>query len=317
MSKFSADSAAGSAAGAGSPSTHKFLFNINSPSDNDSDSWSNFSFNVYSDSESDETLVASDSDSSNTFVASVSASSNPHDFQPDSASSNPYDLPHQHNLQPVSTADSLEHWEKFVCPCDNQNMRNALQQNMDVPSSESDFEDFGSVSSSSYTSSASLSDQPYEPHRGHYTHDYELTASESEKFPPSQSEESEEDDEESDTELQQGKKKSAKKSAVPLDTPLLVLKLPDWRENWTIQLGNSTMERVKNPMKLNFLQNFRRTLLVQSNVLFDNIPEFEDDYFGKFRVLIGQKWFENESTIVWYQVWLPGCVWNNIGPKKQ
>ena len=171
-------------------------------------------------------------------------------------------------------------------------MRNALQQNMDVPSSESDFEDFGSVSSSSYTSSASLSDQPYEPHRGHYTHDYELTASESEKFPPSQSEESEEDDEENDRELQQGKKKSA----VPLDTPLLVLKLPEWRDNWTIQLGNSTMERVKNPMKLNFLQNFRRTLLVQSNVLFENIPEFEGDYFGKYRVLIGQKCFENEST---------------------
>ena len=312
MSKLPSGSASASTNIPASASTTKFLFDVNSPSDRDSDTFSDFSFNVYSDSVScsDSDLVltlvgmSSDSEKNITSIhpdaasaldvqAQVSASASDVQASASDVQASASEVLHASGVEASHVHASPQHWEKFLCPCEEQNLRNALQQNANIPSSESDFEDFGSISSSSYTSSAELSDQPYEPHRGRYTHDYPLTASETEKFPSSEKEGEEND------ETQEEEKKESNATTPPTfkhlkgkpitSTPLSVLKLPDWRDNWSIQVGNSTMRRVTNPIKVRFLQNFKNSLLTQESVLFKEIPQFDDKYFGTYRFLVTKK----------------------------
>ena len=166
-----------------------------------------------------------------------------------------------------SSSESAVPREYNVCPCDDEKYLEALQQNQDLITSESEF-DSANWYSSGYSSSE---DEPYRPHLGVSEHKFPVTSDEdsdqNRKLRPEElynEDEDEEEDEEAeeleeteeeDELIQPKKKQKLPKFLVPLDSPLEVLVLPPWRSGWTVKKRNS-MRPVLNNFKLSTLSFF-------------------------------------------------------------
>ena len=173
-----------------------------------------------------------------------------------------------------------------LCPCTETFLKTALQQNADVNDSESEFctDDWAS---SGYSSSDET-DKPYQPHLGTSTRTFPRTPpTEDDKKLSAESEEEEcqqESDEEDESEERPKKRQCKQKFRVPTDVLLKVLPMPDWKPQWNLKKKNS-MKLVQNKHKLNTL-SFFKTGLCQQTIMFDDIPEVDDDMFGRYKFLV-------------------------------
>ena len=177
-----------------------------------------------------------------------------------------------------------------MCRCDEEKHLQALQENQDFITSESDF-DSANWYSSGYSSS---DDEPYQPHLGVSGNSFCRTppTSDSEedekdqKLSPEPETEyvSDEESEEEEEEIKRPQKKQRKTQCrTPLDVPIQVLPVPE-KPNWSVKKQNS-MRLVENPHKLTVLSFFEQGLRGPT-ILFDDITEVDDDMFGKYRFLV-------------------------------
>ena len=176
-----------------------------------------------------------------------------------------------------------------VCPCDEAKYLEALSENEDVEESESEFQS-QDWESSGYSST---DDEPYVPHLGVSNRKFPVTSDEEhnedeeededEKEDEDEDEDEEQREEESEQEEKPRKKQRKSQFRTPFDTPIQVLVAPE-KPNWTLKKQNS-MRLVENPHKLKVLSFFEQGLRGPS-ILFNDIPQIDDDMFGKYRFLV-------------------------------
>ena len=160
-----------------------------------------------------------------------------------------------------------------VCPCNETEYLKALKEDEDVEESESE------VHTQVWKSSgySSTDDEPYVPHLGTScrvfpqtppTEDDRKLSPESEnEYVSDEVEESEQEEEQ----IKRPKKKQRKSQCcIPLDTPLQVLAMPDWKPNWNVKKLNS-MRLVENLHKLQVLSFFEQGVRGPT-ILFNDIP---------------------------------------------